>query len=220
MLTCHTPTSPLPPREPHACPQPAAATTVLEPSPLHSSLPLPAARRFNDKAYMQMGTKISMGRARWTADGASIFSGEPAPPCTPLHPPGVPPLHPPLHPPASPCIPPASPLHLLHPPWPVLLACCAANTACAARGRDVWMRERSAGAPAGRAARSGDARQRPRCFLPLSSLPLAFPAVADGKRLAQEPPPSATYYESLRAAKIQRCALETPTVAGYRWAGN
>ena len=35
----------------------------------------PAAPRFNDRRYMQMGTQISMGRARWTSDSASIFSG-------------------------------------------------------------------------------------------------------------------------------------------------
>ncbi|KAL4436815.1 hypothetical protein ABPG75_003954 [Micractinium tetrahymenae] len=72
------------------------------------------APRFNDKRYMQLGTQVSMGRARWTTDGASIFS------------------------------------------------------------------------------------------------------VADGKRLASEPAPSATYYENIRARKIQRAALEGPTVAGYR----
>ncbi len=38
--------------------------------------PLSAAPRFNDKRYMQLGTPVSMGRARWTTDGASIFSGE------------------------------------------------------------------------------------------------------------------------------------------------
>lgn len=41
-------------------------------------------------------------------------------------------------------------------------------------------------------------------------------SVADGKRLASTPPSGATYYENLRMNKIQRAALETPTVAGYR----
>lgn len=72
------------------------------------------ARRFSDKRYMQMGTKVSLGRAKWTSDGGSIFS------------------------------------------------------------------------------------------------------VADGKRLAQTPLPNATYYESLRMNKIERAAMESPTMAGYR----
>lgn len=72
------------------------------------------APRWNDKRYMQMGTQISLGRARWSIDDASIFS------------------------------------------------------------------------------------------------------VADGKRLAQEPPPRASYYEELRLRKIQAAAMETPTMAGYR----
>lgn len=41
-------------------------------------------------------------------------------------------------------------------------------------------------------------------------------SVADGKRLASTPPSGATYYENLRMNKIQRAALETPTLAGYR----
>ncbi len=40
--------------------------------------------------------------------------------------------------------------------------------------------------------------------------------MADGKRLASEPAPAATYYENIRARKIQRAALEGPTLAGYR----
>jgi hypothetical protein len=40
--------------------------------------------------------------------------------------------------------------------------------------------------------------------------------VTDGKRLASTPPQSATFYDNIRAQKIQRAALETPTVAGYR----
>ncbi|KAI3434849.1 hypothetical protein D9Q98_002903 [Chlorella vulgaris] len=32
------------------------------------------APRWNDKRYMQMGTRISMGRARWSIEDASIFS--------------------------------------------------------------------------------------------------------------------------------------------------
>jgi len=41
-------------------------------------------------------------------------------------------------------------------------------------------------------------------------------SVADGRRLASTPPPNATYYENFRMAKIQKAALETPVVAGYR----
>lgn len=41
-------------------------------------------------------------------------------------------------------------------------------------------------------------------------------SVSDGKKLASTPPPTTTHYENLRMAKIQRAALETPTLAGYR----
>lgn len=45
------------------------------------------------------------------------------------------------------------------------------------------------------------------------------PAVADGKRLASSPVEAGVpYYEQLRANRIQRAALETPTMAGIRWA--
>lgn len=41
-------------------------------------------------------------------------------------------------------------------------------------------------------------------------------SVADGRRLAQTPPPRATYYESIRAEKIQKAQLATPTLRGFR----
>jgi hypothetical protein len=41
-------------------------------------------------------------------------------------------------------------------------------------------------------------------------------SVSDGKRLAGTPHKSATNYENIRMAKIQRAALEGPTLAGYR----
>jgi hypothetical protein len=41
-------------------------------------------------------------------------------------------------------------------------------------------------------------------------------SVADGKRMASTPAPPGTVFEGLRMAKIQRAALETPTLAGYR----
>lgn len=41
-------------------------------------------------------------------------------------------------------------------------------------------------------------------------------SLADGKRLAATPPSTTTNYDNIRMAKIQRAALETPTVAGYR----
>ncbi len=42
-------------------------------------------------------------------------------------------------------------------------------------------------------------------------------SVNDGKRLAQTPVKSATFYEQARAMKIARAQLETPTVGGLRW---
>jgi hypothetical protein len=33
------------------------------------------APRWDDKRYVQLGTKVSLGRARWAIDDASIFSG-------------------------------------------------------------------------------------------------------------------------------------------------
>lgn len=41
-------------------------------------------------------------------------------------------------------------------------------------------------------------------------------SVADGKRLVNTPTKATSVYENIRAVKIQRAALETPTVAGYR----
>lgn len=41
-------------------------------------------------------------------------------------------------------------------------------------------------------------------------------SVADGKRMASTPAPPGTVYEGLRMAKIQKAALEGPTLAGYR----
>lgn len=46
----------------------------------------------------------------------------------------------------------------------------------------------------------------------------ALAAVADGKRLASEPLPQANVYETARLRRIERAAMETPTMAGYRWA--
>lgn len=41
-------------------------------------------------------------------------------------------------------------------------------------------------------------------------------SVADGKKLAQTPHNPPTFYERLRAEKLQRAALETPLVRGMR----
>lgn len=41
-------------------------------------------------------------------------------------------------------------------------------------------------------------------------------SVADGKRMASTPARPINNYDSIRMNKIQRAALETPTVAGYR----
>lgn len=41
-------------------------------------------------------------------------------------------------------------------------------------------------------------------------------SVADGKELASTPAKALNHYESIRMNKIQRAALQTPTVAGYR----
>lgn len=41
-------------------------------------------------------------------------------------------------------------------------------------------------------------------------------SVADGKRMASTPPKAISNYENIRMTKIQRAALETPTMAGYR----
>jgi hypothetical protein len=52
------------------------------------------------------------------------------------------------------------------------------------------------------------------------SRPALPAAVADGKRLASEPPPQASFYEQIRMNKIHRATHETPTMAGLRWASS
>ncbi|KDD72153.1 hypothetical protein H632_c3781p0, partial [Helicosporidium sp. ATCC 50920] len=41
-------------------------------------------------------------------------------------------------------------------------------------------------------------------------------SVAEGKRLASTPAPHMTHYESIRHEKMQRAALESPQIRGYR----
>ena len=41
-------------------------------------------------------------------------------------------------------------------------------------------------------------------------------SVSEGKKMASTPPKAITNYENLRMMKIQKAALETPTMAGYR----
>lgn len=43
-------------------------------------------------------------------------------------------------------------------------------------------------------------------------------SVADGRRLAQEPVRTPTPFERLRQSRVTKATLESPLVAGYRWA--
>lgn len=51
---------------------------------------------------------------------------------------------------------------------------------------------------------------------PVPPQPPPAPAVAEGKRLASTPPPTLTFYEQVRANRIGRAQVETPTMAGIR----
>jgi hypothetical protein len=160
---------------------------------------------------MQMGTRISMGRARWSIEDASIFSGG----CNDMH--GV----------VDWC--------LAQQPDGSASGGTARQTgrrtgAFVSKGShsqahhpclclELWSRPDcrhcSPQSPA-----SAISHPHPRLTsapapapLPLS---LSARAVSDGKRLAQEPPPMATHYERIRLNKVARAAYESPTMAGLR----
>lgn len=136
---------------------------------------------------MQLGTPVSMGRARWTTDGASIFSGEGR----------------------------GAGLGRVR--------CCHSAGAGTGFGPGGALQAGAEGRPDASQPAAAHIRLPGAAALVASPVPPrpgpAPAAVADGKRLASEPAPSATYYENIRARKIQRAALEGPTLAGYRCGG-